>query len=129
MGEQAWTCTRAQLVDAIAGIKVRGTLLPGRADMAVAAEGMADAILEELPRLPDDAVTVSREDLLAVLGADWASPEMRAALGRIQYVVSGSLSCPRCSGLNPNVCTCLRHCGHLDCAGRRTPVPAAEAEF
>ena len=44
-----WTITRAQLIDAIASIKVRGTLLPGRADPVVLADDMADAILSQLP--------------------------------------------------------------------------------
>jgi hypothetical protein len=26
-------------------------------------------------------------------------------------------ACPRCSGMNPNVCTCLKQCGSQICAG------------
>jgi hypothetical protein len=46
--EPTWTLTRSQLTDALAAIELRPVLLPGRAEGAVAAESMADAILAQM---------------------------------------------------------------------------------
>lgn len=50
-GYRFYSFTRAQLIDAIAGLEVRPALLPGRDRPVILAESMADAIIEAL----DDA--------------------------------------------------------------------------
>ena len=50
--EPIWTLTRSQLIDAIAGITVKGTALDGFRNPVVVADDMADAILSQLPAAP-----------------------------------------------------------------------------
>jgi hypothetical protein len=86
MSEPRWTCTRVQLTDAIAGIKA-SVRVSGPAAGMVNAESMADVILEQLPRLPGDAVTVSRADVWLAVGAlqvsGWANAPLAALADRL----------------------------------------------
>jgi len=73
-GEPQWTCTREQMADAVANIRVR-VLKSGPAAGLIVAEDFTDAILSQLPEVPPGSLTVSREDLRALLGitlrAEW----------------------------------------------------------
>lgn len=64
MAAQQWTCTREQLIDAIAGIKA---MVPtsGPAAGMVLADSTADAILAQLPELATDAAESCQEATVA----------------------------------------------------------------
>ncbi len=48
-----WTCTRAQLIEALANIEIRGIKATGPAAGKVVADDFADAILSQLPEAED----------------------------------------------------------------------------
>jgi hypothetical protein len=78
MAGQQWTCTREQMADAVANLKVR-VLTSGPAAGLIVAEDFTDAILGQLPQVAAGDVTVSRADLELVL--ERAEPMFRAAGG------------------------------------------------
>jgi hypothetical protein len=98
--EPTWALTRSQLIDALGVIGVKPLHVPGRNGGLVLAEDMADAILEQLTRVPGDPVTITRVDAewaLAVIACYaplgvWSDGE-RARLARLTAAVrAGRLS-------------------------------------
>ena len=88
-GERQWTCTREQMADAVANIRVR-VLKSGPAAGLIVAEDFTDAILSQLPQADPGSVTVSVEDIRAVvrlarmsrhLAEDPATDRLAAAAG------------------------------------------------
>ena len=64
-GVTRWTCTRIQMIDALANIEAHPVLISGRAK--VIAEDMADAILSQLPEASLDARDAEMADLKATI--------------------------------------------------------------
>lgn len=91
--DETWTCTRAQLIDALANIEVRGVQTSGPMAGKVIADDMADAILEQLTpdRMPEGPIG-NPHPIRSSTGAEWTL---------VGYDESGFAcldeECPRCS--------------------------------
>lgn len=66
-----WTCTREQLVDALARIELHPVKVPGRPIPVVPAEDMADAILRQLPCWREVADAEFDAQALAIIRPAW----------------------------------------------------------
>jgi hypothetical protein len=74
--EQTWTCTRDQLIGALANIEVRHVKLTGPMAGKVIADDVADAILSQLPRAAEstqDSAESHREALNDAGQVSWDS--------------------------------------------------------
>ena len=70
MGAQQWACTREQLENALTGLTATGRTVGGVLNLN--AESMAEAILAQLPEVPQPGLPPSAVDALARLGEAWA---------------------------------------------------------
>jgi hypothetical protein len=95
MAEATWATTRSQLTDALANIELR-VKTAGPTAGKIAAGDMADAILEQLPRLDGDAVTVSRADLRKLLDHCSFNGAAVAEYDRLAATLAGKLPLVPC---------------------------------